>query len=195
MAGQDEDTVTVKESTWRRINKKADAHEAELKEKQNHGVALVKEGKVGAGVLEIGGAWAPLITAAAVSAGLYYISENKSFRELDFVRKHWWVRGFVAALVAIGLWKKGYVTWAMAVASSAMSILLADYKNRDEKDKKDAGDPEDAGEAGYWIGDLWYPHYRWDEPRRLEMARERWDERLGGLRRAEQTADRVFTGG
>ena len=140
---------------------------------------------------EAGAVPAPLITAAAVGGVLYYIAENKAFREMEFVKKHWWVRGFLAALVAVGLWRKGYATWATAVASAAMAMLLADYKNRDTKE---AGDPEDAGEAGYWIGDHWYPHHRWDEPRRLEMARERWDERLAGHRRAEQIADRVFTG-
>jgi len=191
MAAKGEDTVTVKETTWRRINKKADAYETEIKDKTSKGVALVKEGKVGTGVLEIGGAYAPLITAGVVGGVLYYIAENKSFREMEFVKKHWWVRGFLAALVAVGLWRKGYATWATAVASAAMGMLLADYKNRDTKE---AGDPEDAGEAGYWIGDHWYPHHRWDEPRRLEMARERWDERLAGHRRAEQIADRVFTG-
>jgi hypothetical protein len=193
MAVQEGDTVTVQKGYWQRTRTKAKENEKALTKQTKEGVDLVKQGQLGAGVIEIGGAWAPLITAGVAGGLLYYIAENKTFREMDFVKKHWWVRGFVAGLVALGLWKKGYITWATAVAGAAVGMLLADHKNRDTKEAKESSGPDEAGEAGYWIGDRWVPHHHWDEPR-LEMARERLDERLAGPRRAEQLADRVFLG-
>ena len=190
---KEEGTTTIPESQYRRLLRKADeatqgpeyqrrraAHES--------GAKKIKEGQFGAGILEVGGDYAPLVTAGAVSALIFYIAESKTFREMEFVKQHWWVRGFAGLLLAFVLWKRGYETWAMGLVGVAMGILISDYNNRDQG--KPAGDPNDAGdEAGYWVGDRWYPQRAWDEPRRLERA---WNERLAGIRRAEELADRVY---
>jgi len=162
--------------------------------------AQIEKGGIGGGILEVGGVYAPLITAGLIGVATYYIADSKTVREIEFVKKHWWARGLAILVLAVAAFKKNYYTWALGLAGLAMSILLEDYnldKAKDAKDTKGPGDADAAGdEAGYWIGERWYPpRYRWDEPRRLDVARGRWDERLGAVRRAEELADRVYAPG
>jgi hypothetical protein len=189
MAEKQDEVVVIKQSRLERLKEQAGEKVAQ----HQRGVAMIREGKVGAGIVEVGGVYAPLITAGMIGVATYYITDSKSVRDIEFVKKHWWARGLAIVVLAIAAFKKEYYTWSLALAGLALSTLLQDWNRDKATDKKDSGDPADAGdEAGYWIGERWYPpRYRWDEPRRL-IARERWDERFGAVRRAEELADRVY---
>ena len=197
MAEKQDEVVVIKQSRLERLKAQAGEKVGEIVAQHKSGAAMIKKGEVGAGILEVGGVYAPLITAGLIGVTTYYIADSKTVRDMEFVKKHWWARGLAIALLAIAAFKKEYYTWAVALAGLALSTLLEDYNREKAKDKKDTGDPQDAGdEAGYWVGERWYPpRYRWDEPRRLEQARGRWDERLGAVRRAEELADRVYAPG
>jgi hypothetical protein len=197
MADKEDEVVVIKQSRLERLKAQAGERVGEIVAHHKSGAAMIKKGEVGAGILEVGGVYAPLITAGLIGVTTYYIADSKSVRGIEFVKKHWWARGLALALLAFAAFKKEYFTWSVALAGLALSTLLEDYNLDKDKNKKDAGDPDAAGdEAGYWIGERWYPpRYRWDEPRRLDRTRERWDERLGAVRRAEELADRVYTPG
>ena len=212
MAEKQDEVVVIKQSRLERLKKQAgEKIGEEIGERvaqHQRGVAMIKQGTaamiakggIGGGILEVGGVYAPLITAGLIGVTTYYIADSKTVRDMEFVKKHWWARGLAIVLLAIAAFKKEYFTWSVALAGLALSTLLEDYnldKAKDAKDTKGPGDADAAGdEAGYWIGERWYPpRYRWDEPLRLERARERWDERLGAVRRAEELADRVYAPG
>ena len=196
MAEKQDEVVVIKQSRLEALKEKAGEKIGEKVAQHQRGVAMIKKGEVGAGILEVGGVYAPLITAGLIGVATYYLVDSKTVREMEFVKKHWWARGIAVLALAIAAFKKEYYTWSLGLAGLAMSTLLEDYNLDKAKDKKDAGDPADAGdEAGYWIGERWYPPRRWDEPRRLTRGRERWDERLGSVRRDEELADRVYAPG
>jgi hypothetical protein len=197
MAEKQDEVVVIKQSRLERLKEAAGEKIAQ----HQRGVAMIKQGTaemvakggIGAGIIEVGGVYAPLITAGLIGAATYYIANSKSVRDIEFVKKHWWARAVAIGFLAIAAFKKGYYAWALALAGLALGTALQDHNGVKDDGKPDSGDPADAGdEAGYWIGERWYPpRYRWDEPRRF-IARERWDERLGAVRRAEELADRVY---
>ena len=77
----EEATVTVKESTWRRMRNDAAKNAGEYREAHREGAGMVRRGDIGGGLLKIGGANAPLIVSAysslCLSAGLASERERK----------------------------------------------------------------------------------------------------------------------
>jgi hypothetical protein len=200
----EEATVTVKESSWRRMRDRAQANEAEYRQAHREGAAMARRGDVGGGLMKISGANAPVIISGIAGAGLMWLMQQDWVSKIDLFRKHWWLRGLLLIIGGYALFMKGYRTWGAAIVGSGAAIMMADWKQSKQNEERsgtgasrtatrDASGPGDE-DAGYWWEGEWIPERRWErrwepawEGRRLR-ERERWDEE----RAAARAAERIF---
>jgi hypothetical protein len=178
-----EASVTMPESEWKRLKNRASAASKERVDKrragESAGLERVKKGEVAGGLLEIGGANAPAITALIGGAAIYAIATSRWFSDMEIFKNHWYLRSL--AMIALGyyLFRKGS-PWGTALMAAGGGLFVQDWKVRPgSTDTK--GPEEDAGAVNW-----------------SEIPRGKWHELpgVGRVYREEHAgahmADRVF---
>jgi hypothetical protein len=192
--------VTVNESTYDRNKRDAEKfreHERALRQQgETAGIAALRAGKKGEGLMLVGGANAPALQSVIAGAGVYWLASSDFTKDIQVFKDHWWLKPLLIMGLGYWLWRRNN-PWASAILASGSALFAQAWKSRPESKKETSG----PDEAGWWAEGEWHPHERpWLE--RDYAERGRWVETPAGgrvfmidgpnARAAERMAERIF---